>query len=51
MTVPIGMPFRLRIVVGPRNCALDGSPDPPWEGVFSAGGGPLHSQHGSAELL
>jgi len=27
----IEMPFRLRTLMGPGNCVLDGGPDPPWE--------------------
>jgi len=36
---PIKMPFGLRTRVSPRNHALDGGPDPPWEGAILRGKG------------
>jgi len=34
---PIKMSFGLRTRVGPGNHALDGGPDPPWEGAILTG--------------
>ena len=38
----IEMPFGLRIRVGPRNYALDGGSDPPWDGAVIGVNGVAH---------
>jgi len=37
MAEPIEMPFGMWTRVGPRNCVLDGAPDPPQEGALLRG--------------
>jgi len=39
MAEPVEMPFELRTRVDPRNHALDGCSDPPWDGAVLRGKG------------